>query len=118
MERYSQYHSMVVSVASEEDKTKIMSATEVTLGGYTVFAREYVRVRAPIRCWTCQSFGHRSDKCTKKAKCVRCASEEHHGKDCHSAQPHCANCGGIHEASDAAYRIYIKEKTDLQARSR
>ena len=114
----AKFHSMVVFVASEEDKNKIMTATEVTLGGHTVFAREYTRVKTPNRCWTCQSFGHRSDKCSKKAKCVRCASEDHQGKDCNSPQPHCANCGGIHEASDAACRMYIKEKMDLQAHSK
>lgn len=110
----AKFHSMVVFLASEEDKNKIITATEVTLGGYTVFAREYVRVKTPSRCWNCQSFGHRSDKCTKKAKCVRCASEDHHGKDCQSAQPHCANCGGEHEASDPVCRTYIKEKRGLQ----
>lgn len=117
-EETAQYHSMVVFVASEEDSNKLLSAMEVTLGGHTVFAREYVQVRTPVRCWSCQSFGHRSDKCTKKARSVRCASEEQRGNDCCSSQPHCANCGGVHEASDAACRIYIKEKADLQAAGR
>lgn len=111
----AKFHSMVVFLASEEDKDKIMTATEVTLGGHTVFAREYVRVKTPSRCWNCQSFGHRSDRCTKKAKCVRCGSVDHHGKDCQSAQPHCANCGEGHEASDPVCRTYVKEKRGLQA---
>ena len=67
----------------------------------------------PLRCFTCQKFGHHSDNCRdKKYKCARCAGPHNiDDKICHAGtSPKCANCSGQHMASSRDCPMFKQEK--------
>ncbi|XP_048239178.1 uncharacterized protein LOC125372731 [Haliotis rufescens] len=56
-----------------------------------------VYIPSPLRCYTCQKFGHGSKSCRYSHRCHRC-SEDHQDSDC-TKDPKCANCSGDHLSS-------------------
>ena len=67
----------------------------------------------PLRCFTCQKFGHHSDNCRdKKHKCARCAGPHNINDNICSTgtSPKCVNCAGQHMASSRDCPMWQQEK--------
>ena len=70
--------------------------------------------RQPVlvqQCFNCQCFGHLTQNCKSKQKCVICG-ENHSHKGCpkkEAKQPKCANCSGPHVASYKGCPEYKKQ---------
>lgn len=84
---------------------KIPSAIQV--GYLNVKVEPYIP--NPIRCFSCQKFGHLSKNCQKPPVCANCGSTEHSFEFC--AQPSkCLNCEGTHPSSSKQCPKWINEK--------
>ena len=55
-------------------------------------------LRAPIRCYNCQRYGHGALACRRKVVCAFC-SLNHSSKDCNSSEKKCKGCGQAHSSS-------------------
>ena len=67
----------------------------------------------PMRCFKCQKFGHKGQKCRSRADiCVRCGAKEKH-TNC-DKPPKCSNCMGDHAASDRSCAEYQKNQNILK----
>lgn len=87
----------------------------LTLGtGHTVSVRKAYPL--PLRCFTCQQYGHSHSSCkSKKHICVRCgqaADESHDVKSCNRPE-HCFHCKEPHAASSPQCQKYATEKAIL-----
>ena len=75
---------------------------------------------SPLRCFTCQKFGHSKDRCRGNITCYRCGhtssvsddsddddDDDHHSfsRPCH-ADPKCVNCKGNHCSSSKECPVY------------
>lgn len=66
--------------------------------GYVCFrVREYVR--APMRCYNCQRYGHIASVCRAKKRCAHCGEEHEYGKCGRGVEAKCCNCGGAHNVA-------------------
>lgn len=63
----------------------------------------------PLRCYTCQRFGHHQSTCKGNKICARCGQPDH-GTDSCTAAPHCANCNGDHPAYATSCPKWEREK--------
>jgi len=63
----------------------------------------------PLRCFTCQGFGHHQSTCKRNKICARCGQPDH-GTDPCTATPHCVNCNGDHPAYATSCPKWGKEK--------
>jgi len=63
----------------------------------------------PLRCFTCQGYGHHQSTCKRNKICARCG-QSNHGTEACTAAPHCANCSGDHPAYATSCPKWIKEK--------
>ncbi len=70
--------------------------------------RVEVYVPNPLRCFTCQEYGHGSRNCKNTPACRRCCSKEHTSDSCSSA-PYCCNCKGDHMPSSKQCPAWIRE---------
>ncbi len=70
--------------------------------------RVEVYVPNPLRCYTCQQFGHGSRNCKNTSACRRCCSKEHSSDSC-SSSPYCCNCKGDHMPSSKQCTAWIRE---------
>ncbi|XP_071151831.1 uncharacterized protein [Mytilus edulis] len=61
----------------------------ITLGCFGI--RVDMFIPNPIRCFTCQKFGHGSKQCRGKQRCFKCSDEGHEGTNCSSESSKC--CG-------------------------
>ena len=67
----------------------------------------------PLRCFTCQQFGHHSKKCPDNvAKCAKCSATDHNDSRCEVLEQNwkCSNCAGAHPSWSRTCPIYIAEK--------
>ena len=67
-----------------------------------------IYVPNPLRCYTCQQFGHGSRTCKNVPACRRCCSKEHDSDSC-SSTPYCCNCKGNHMPSSKQCPAWIRE---------
>lgn len=66
--------------------------------GYISFpVRAYVK--APMRCYNCQRYGHIAKVCKAKKRCARCGGEHDYGRCEEDAEVKCCNCGGAHSVA-------------------
>ena len=73
-------------------------------------------VPKPMRCFTCQRFGHTSKNCTRKQTCKNCGSDEH-SEQC-DKPTWCPNCrAGGHTASSSDCPKYVENKNILEYRA-
>ena len=68
-----------------------------------------------LRCYNCQVFGHRENKCGRHAVCCNCSEPEHCGPSgvC-DKQYKCVNCSGYHPANSKQCPQWEKEKKILK----
>lgn len=62
----------------------------------------------PIRCFSCQKFGHMKTSCRGVAMCGRCAEKDHYPDPCTKAVK-CINCGGEHVSWSKRCPEYMAE---------
>ena len=62
----------------------------------------------PQRCYKCNRYGHKQDKCRSKPCCCKCGSRDHEYKDCHKEKK-CVNCHGNHSAAYGGCSVYKQE---------
>ena len=69
-----------------------------------------VFVPNPLRCFTCQRFGHSSKFCKQTPRCKKCGETPHDGSPC-SAPIKCLSCNSTeHDASSNECPVWKREK--------
>ncbi|XP_071114959.1 uncharacterized protein [Haliotis cracherodii] len=71
-----------------------------------------VYVPNPLRCYTCQKFGHGSKSCDRPHVCQRCGGK-HDSTECRE-DVKCANCNGQHEAWSKSCPLWKTESQILK----
>ena len=80
----------------------------VKLGDCVYPVRPYFPL--PIRCNSCQRYGHVESSCKNPTpRCGKC-SAKHSTKDCTSQTLKCAACGGAHSVENPECPIWLQEK--------
>ena len=79
---------------------------EITVGYLKVKVALFVP--NPMRCFNCNKFGHRSQRCKVTAKCPGCGKDKHEGR-CEGPKL-CSNCNGPHASSAKDCPVWQKEK--------
>ncbi|VDI47955.1 Hypothetical predicted protein [Mytilus galloprovincialis] len=88
----------------------------ITLGCFGI--RVDMFIPNPIRCFTCQKFGHGSKQCRGKQRCCfKCSDEGHEGTNCNSESSKCVNCGESHFSSSRDCPVYLKEKNIIKIKT-
>jgi len=80
--------SLSVMLQFEEERLP----ERVKIGYISYPVRAYVR--APLRCYNCQRYGHIAKVCKAKRRCARCGGEHDYGRCDEGAEVKCCNCGG------------------------
>ena len=86
---------------------------DIKAGYHNIKAEVYVL--NPLRCYTCQRYGHGAMRCTNGHICHRCGGDEHEGFDCKET-PFCCNCKSSHMASSKECPIWIQESVYSSSR--
>ena len=81
--------------------------TTIKCGYLNIKVEDYIPT--PMRCYTCQKFGHKSNKCSSQPSCGICSQKGHPTEGCKKA-PHCTNCAGDHPAFSKKCPRFIEEK--------
>ena len=84
---------------------------KLRIGYYNVDVKLYIP--NPLRCYSCQEFGHSRKYCKKTPRCWKCGGEGHDGGECTSESSCCVNCKGDHYSSSKNCPVWIVEK-DIQ----
>ena len=79
---------------------------EITVGYLKVKVDLFVP--NPMRCFNCNTFGHRCQRCKVAAKCTGCGKDKHEGQ-CEGPKL-CSNCNGPDASSAKDCPIWQKEK--------
>ena len=80
--------------------------SEVKIGYLRFHTKEYNP--PPMRCYSCNYYGHQAKHCRGKQSCAKCGGRDHLYKDCGN-QNECINCHESHSAGYAGCRIYREE---------
>ena len=64
----------------------------------------------PLRCFSCQKFGHHENSCKNSPVCGKCAGADRHDEASCDRPAKCANCGGSHSARSNQCPVWVKEK--------
>ena len=81
---------------------------KLKIGYYNVEVKLYIP--NPLRCFSCQEFGHSRKYCKKELRCWKCGCEGHDGSACTSESVCCVNCKGKHYSSSKECPVWILEK--------
>ena len=74
-----------------------------------------VYIPNPLRCYSCQVFGHHENKCGRHPVCCNCGEPEHCGPSGVCDKPaKCVNCSGDHPANSKQCPQWEKEKKILK----
>ena len=74
-----------------------------------------VYIPNPLRCYSCQVFGHHENKCGRHPVCCNCGEPEHCGPSGVCNKPSkCVNCSGNHPANSKQCPQWEKEKKILK----
>ena len=74
-----------------------------------------VYIPNPLRCYSCQVFGHQENKCGRHPVCCNCGEPEHCGPSGVCNKPSkCVNCSGDHPANSKQCPQWEKEKKILK----
>ncbi len=75
----------------------------------------YLRVKVevyvpnPLRCFSCQKFGHGQHSCKGQPVCTKCGKQEH-GDDPCTGPLNCVNCAGNHSSNSKQCPVWLKER--------
>lgn len=95
------YGSMVVHLASKALADKFLEQGLFEVGGESAYTDVWHDTNpSDRRCFNCQQFGHKGEKCTNPAVCGNCAALGHTHIECDNPIVACANCQGKHRARD------------------
>ena len=86
--------------------------TVVKIGFIQVKVDVYITI--PLRCYTCQVFGHHENKCGRHPVCCNCAQPEHCASGQCDKPAKCVNCSGDHLANSKECTQWEKEKQILK----
>ena len=65
----------------------------IRVGYYRVAVSQFIS--NPVKCYTCQKFGHAKFNCRKNKVCTKCGQEDHtNSQECKN-EVKCVNCHGI-----------------------
>lgn len=53
-------------------------------------------IKAPLRCFSCQEYGHVAAVCRGQKRCAKCGKNDCTLIDCENTEPKCIHCGGNH----------------------
>ena len=67
----------------------------------------------PLRCHSCQKYGHHENRCTKDPICANCGEPANHTEQNCGNAPNCVNCGEKHSANSKECQVWHKEKEIL-----
>ena len=67
----------------------------------------------PLRCHSCQKYGHHENRCTKDPSCADCGEPANHTEQNCGNAPKCVNCGEKHSANSKECQVWHKEKEIL-----
>ena len=84
---------------------------EITVGYLKVKVALFVPI--PMRCFSCNKFGHMSQHCKVAAKCLDCGKDKHEGR-CEGPKL-CSNCDGPHASLVKDCPVWQKEEIQLSA---
>ena len=74
-----------------------------------------VYIPNPLRCYSCQVFGHHENKCGRHPVCCNCGEPEHNGPSGVCNKPSkCVNCSSDHPANSKQCPQWEKEKKILK----
>ena len=74
-----------------------------------------VYIPNPLRCYSCQVFGHHENKCGRHPVCCNCDEPEHCGPSGVRDKPaKCVNCSSDHPATSKQCQQWEKEKKILK----
>lgn len=100
----------------------ILTFASVTLPSLIKVAYHRVKVRPyipnPMRCFSCQKFGHTNKFCNSKPVCAKCASGSHVADNCTSQYFQCINCKGNHPSYSRTCPNWTEEKEILTLKVR
>ena len=96
--------SKTVSFLLKRDCAKEIIAQGIKLGDKIHHCSPQRKIKI-IRCFNCQSFGHRAKTCVKSSICAWCGQNHDTGM-CASVTAYCANCGENHPAYSNCCQIY------------
>lgn len=106
--------SMLVWLSRKEAASHFTERGSMSIGHLAVVATRYVPTPYPQRCFNCNKYGHRQDRCSNKVACGVCA-EEHQTRDCSNHDhPKCSACLGPHQVTDRTCRIFINLKKSME----
>ena len=67
----------------------------------------------PLRCHSCQKYGHHENRCTKDPICANCGEPANHTEQNCGNTPNCVNCVEKHSANSIECQVWHKEKEIL-----
>ena len=67
----------------------------------------------PLRCHSCQKYGHHENWCTKDPICANCGEPANHTEQNCGNAPSCVNCGEKHSANSKECQVWHREKEIL-----
>ena len=93
--------------------TAIVTFGLTTLPSHLTFAYKRIPVDLyipnPLRCYTCQRYGHHKTTCRKGNVCAKCGTAGHEDLDC-DKPARCVNCQGNHTAYNKNCPTWKNEK--------
>ena len=75
-----------------------------------------VNIPNPLRCFSCQQYGHHEDKCKNHPVCANCGEPAIHHETLCKSPAKCANCGESNNANSKESKIWHKEKEILRVK--
>ena len=75
-----------------------------------------VYIPNPLRCFSCQQYGHYEDGCKNHPVCSNCGEPAIHHETLCKSPAKCANCGEGHNANSKECKIWHKEKEILRVK--
>ncbi|KAG5674875.1 hypothetical protein PVAND_004820 [Polypedilum vanderplanki] len=104
-----------------EEKTSIYALNHCYKNIDSIFVRWEVLDRSKkklTQCYNCQQWGHSSNNCGYKSRCVKCR-ESHAPGECkrksREGDPSCVNCGGKHAANFRGCSEFMKYQQKIQS---
>jgi hypothetical protein len=109
--RKMDYSFYLVQISSQNINRNVLNHNHRIID--SVFVKwENIRksTKGPTQCYNCQRWGHSSQNCGFKFRCVKCTENHpvgHCKRTTRDGSPKCVNCNGDHAASHRQYQAFI-----------